>query len=598
MSIVPNHDPATPSEFTVPLSVLEAYQDLARVVESSSGATPGEVGASASSQDRWRGWAGSINPLGDFSNKGVNRALNTLDSAISVLSSLIGILKVINTIINAFQTDFNNLFKVLEIAIQALQSTIEELLVSVSSTGIYVLPLVPNTSPFNPDTPAGGGFKEYMAKVNHALTNQKDPNRPIFFEGDYLGGILIALTAGTNAGDIVRDLSILARFIQDEPNRGQLAPVGSLTATPGLFYETEGTQTGLFDATSDVISAAFGRKIPGIKLSWSPPKGIPSITGYRIYRSRTEEGNIDGEKERVAADSLVNPGMAIRKYQDFLFNNGNPVEIQGSRDTMQYVDFEVEDRQRYFYKVIPLLKDSNNIVVEGEVITKYTSAVASACIPDDLLFKSYETPDGLLKGFASGDRPYWSNVTLRGFLGEEFDALLRNLAMLTDRLKGISVTSTSHFSKQIELMERWIANIQTLTTLIQNVLKSLRALQFSSSAMALSIPSESGGIEAFRKRVNEATMPARLKDVVDQGGLCSIYAGLVLVVGSVTDSSLDNLGGQTQEELAKIKVAGNFSKAKQAYKEQREVLKQYDSGGEASKNIDTVIRFFAGLFGG
>lgn len=603
-------DPNKASQTVLPVGVFNANKKDQQEQEKKS-ANEYQAQASGNPKDTWKSLGNfSLSPLAGVSeNENLRKTVNGLSDVIDTISTAIEILNSAGRIINAFQSDANNLFVAINFAIQAIVDTLKELAVSVSSTGVYVLPLIPEISPLNPDTSAGGGFQEIKAKVNHALTNRQDPNRPVFFEGDFLGSVIFLTSAGTNIGDLIKDLSILARFIRGEGLSSKISTVRSLNATPGLYPETQGESEGLYDTITDYLAAAVGveEKYPGIKISWAAPEGVPGIYGYHIYRSKTQEGtpelDEEGKLKRVPDDSPLNAGRQIKKYIDFAFNGGEPVFMkEDNKSSWEFVDFEVLDGEVYYYKVVPLFKDSEGERVEGEVISQYTSAKASSCIPSDLLANTYETPDGLLKGKAEGDPPYWSNLTLRGLVGESLDSILRSTQSLADRLKGITVTASTHFNDLIDTLEGWLEDISKLLTYIRNILESLQSLQFSGSTMHLVIPSESGGVEGLKNRINKAGFSEDVQEFIDKNNsTCSLYGGLMFVVGSPTSSSFSKLGGASAEEISKIKEAGKFEQAQNQVARERKGFKDGVGEGEGNDGYgysEDIMKAIINLFGG
>jgi chemotaxis protein histidine kinase CheA len=611
------------------IAAAKSAAEAARVAEANAAKA-----AAASAGDRWKGYSTGISLASFLSNdtmqgRMVRKTVNGLSDLVTVMEVSVTILKTIGTIINAFQSDINNLMVVLNFAIKAMIKVLEELAVSLASTGIYGLLVTPSISPFSPDSPSGG-FKEFKAKVNNALTNKSDPNRPVFFEGDIMGGVVVALVGATNIGDLLKDLQVLAKFFQDESVK--LAPVRSLVATPGLFYKSE--EKGVVGTTLGYLQAmTTGAKYPGIKISWSEAEGIP-IDGYRIRRSKSAKGDFPEKDVTVPKDSLINPGMPLREYKDVLFNNDTPLDLTGFGDNTSYVDFEVQDGETYYYKVSPLLKNKDGDFVEDPTIGGYTSAVASSCLPDSVADSTYETPKGLLAGVATGDPPYWSNMTLRGLLGESLDSILKSLTDLAKRFEAVTESNTKHFDKLIKTLTRWIKKLTEFLDKLKAVLAALKALQLSGAAMILSIPSEKGGIAGFKKRFNAAKLPEpsnlgklannlvshtsgsvesfakdNLVPPVNQStpnpfeeNLCSVCAGLVLLVGAPTPASLDKLGGVAKAEMEKIKQAGKFDSTKKAVKAARK--KDYTNGKGKGKGdddtsfADETISFLTGLFAG
>lgn len=557
---------------SVPSEVLKSVQALAESQSNSAKSVTATANSSTSTTgtatvvDKWKVKKGSITPLASLgSSDGLNKVVNGLEEVIDLIEVTISIVKATGKIINAFQTDVNNVFTVLSTLVQAVVTTLQEWAVSLSSTGIYALPMMPDTSPFDPSTPAGGGFKAVKAKVNHALTNKKDPNRPVFFEGDYLGACVFVCTAGTNAGNIIKDLSILARFFQGDEVAAKVSPVQNLTATPGLYTKLSGEVDNLL---GDLGSSLLGVREPGIKVSWSEPIGVPNITGYNIYRSKTAEGtpelDEDGNLVRVPSDSPFNAGRKVTSYIDYTFNGGKPVFVKNSSIVeTDYLDWEVIDGEVYYYKVVPVLDDSNGNKVEGEVISQFTSAKASSCIPSDLLEDMYETPDGLLRGKVDGDPPYWKNVTLRGLMGDSLDAALRYTQGLADRLKGVTVSSSDHFNNFIETLEDWVATSREFLERLKNILESLQAIQFSSDVMMLFIPAEDGGIEGLKARINNAGFNTDMQEYFsDVDNNCTIYGGAMFVVGAVRGSPADKVKSVYGDSAEALKKSGHLEQAK------------------------------------
>jgi hypothetical protein len=257
--------------------------------------------------------------------------------------------------------------------------------------------------------------------------------------------------------------------------------------------------------------------------------------------------------------------------------------------------------------------------VEDPTIGGFTHATATSCVPTDWLDSKYETPDGLMQGVATGDPPFWNNISLRGLLGESFDAILKGLNDIAKRFEAVTESSSKHFEKLIKTLEKWLKNLKEFLEKLKAVLESLKALQFSSAAMILTIPSEKGGVEGFKRRFNSATVGkaysgfSALKgekekyDLEKQANpfedtLCSVCAGMVILVGAPTPESVKKLGGVAKGELDKIKAAGNFDKAKAAMKAARS--KDFSNGKASSADddsgqfLDQTISFLTGLFSG
>ena len=612
---------------------LKSLQDSSSVppvdTQASSTASPG-----SGSADRWRGYASGFSAaslVDDATKEAAQSTINGVGTLVDGLSVAIEVLKAVSVVINAFQQDWDNLFLVVNYAVKELLKVLEEILVSIASTGIYGLLVYPSITPFSPDyKPAG--FPEFKAKVSNALTNVSDPNRPIFYEGDYLGGVVLALVGATNLGDLLKDLQALAKYLNDESLK--LAPVSALTATPGLFYKTEEQTKGgsissaALTVSNFLTSSIAGVKYPAIKLTWASPEGIP-IDGYRIRRNMGKPQGIYTKKKDEG--SQVNPNDYFKTFYDPTFRLSDTFSSKTDRffdvwaktfgDDTSFTDFEVDDGALYYYSVTPLIKNKNGDMMESPGIGGFTSAVATTCLPDSALKTSYETPAGFRQGVATGDPPYWVNTNLRGMLGDTFDSLMSGLYGLAKRLETVSESNTKHFDKMIKTMEKWIENLEKFITKLKEVLDALRALQFSGAAMILSIPSEKGGIEGFKKRFEDAALPdpspffkhagerkvpegSSLSKIPNpfEDNLCAVCGGLVLIAGAPNPgASFDKLAGATEAQIQRVKQAGQFESAKKAFKEARErdyTQGKSDKAKDNSKYADKVISTIAGFMGG
>lgn len=611
---------------------LKELQDSSVTQEQNSSTST--VTSQVAPSDRWRGYASGFSAaslVDDATKEAANTTINGVGTLVDGLSIAIEVLKAVSVVINAFQQDWDNLFLVVNYAVKELLKVLEEILVSIASTGVYGLLVYPSITPFSPDyKPAG--FPEFKAKVSNALTNVSDPNRPIFYEGDYLGGVVLALVGATNLGDLLKDLQALAKYLNDESLK--LAPVSALTATPGLFYKTEEQSKGgsvanvALTASNFLTSSIGGVKYPAIKLTWASPEGIP-IDGYRIRRNMGKPQGVYTKKKDEG--SQINPNDYFKTFYDPTFRLSDTFTSKTDRffdvwaktfgDDTSFTDFEVDDGALYYYSVTPLIKNKNGDMLESPGIGGFTSAVASTCLPDSALKTSYETPDGFRQGVATGDPPYWVNTNLRGMLGDTFDSLMSGLYGLAKRLETVSESNTKHFDKMIKTMEKWIENLEKFITKLKEVLDALRALQFSGAAMILAIPSEKGGIEGFKKRFEDAALPdptpfykhAGERKVTEgstlpkipnpfEDNLCAVCGGLVLIAGAPNPgASFDKLAGATKAQIQKVKQAGQFESAKKAFKEARErdyTQGKSDSAKDLSKYADKVISTITGFMGG
>lgn len=582
---------------------------VANVVQNDRSRQSGEVAqtgaretkSSSSSQDKWKKAVSfKLNPFDKvWPQDAARKTVNGLETAIDTLEVAITALETINNLISLFQSDINNLFKVLEFAIQEVLDALEDTLVSIASTGIYA-GFIPPDVDSSSGRAAGGGFDKVMSQINHMLRNKQDPNRPIFMEGDLMGAAILVVTAGTNMGDLLNDIDKMYRFFGGGgTSPGRTRPPKSLSAQPGLYYPSEKDGSFIFENLGNLGKSILGVKVPGIKLSWGDPQDLPNIVGYRVYRSKSKGGTpvLDSngnliKVDRGNAEAAANQDKNLRKYEDLAFNRGNPVEISVDGDLV-FLDLEIIDGETYYYKVVPLFSAGGSEKVEVESVSLFASATAVTCLPENILQGTYETPDGLLEGVGPGEGPYWESVTLRGILGEPFDTFLNEVNKLADRLRGVAVSSEGHFDKMIEELKRWVSALQESLEVIKKVLESLKALQFSSNVLTLTIPSERGGVDSLRRRINNAGFSKELEANLKTKSTCEVYGGVILVAGVPTQDTLERVPNTTREESAKIKAAGNLGR----FQEQSRASYE-EFYGQNKDKIDNALSSILGLFGG
>jgi hypothetical protein len=601
-------DPNTKSGMVIPASVAAqalAIQAAARAAAASSSApAPSSEGDNKTHKDEWKDKGKISIDVKEIIDRNIDTktALKVYDGVVTTLEVTVEVLKTISLLINVFQSDITNLFAVLNTVIQVLIDQLEKMLISIASTGIYALPMWPDISPLDPAFKPGGGFPAVMAKVNHSLTNMQDPNRPIFYEGDYVGAIMVMLNAGTNVGDLIHDMELLAKFFGTDAPTVKFPPPVGLTAKPGLYAEDEKDSPNFGDSFINVVSSTFtGKKVLGIMLSWKTDD-LPGLSGFNVYRSKVPKGIpvIDANGKFVQGQaSAVKAATVLGEYADLLFNNGKPVFVDNDPGSpMHFLDLEVISGETYYYKVVPTFQMSDGTNYPAEAANSYISAKAVACIPDDLLQTTYETPSGLLNGLATGDPPYWSNMTLRGLLGPSFDVLLEALTGLADRLKGVTISSKNHFEKLLKLLDKWVKKLKELLVLIKNVLASLEALKFSANAMMLMIPSAKGGIPGLKEQINNAGFEGDLKEfLAETDTLCNIYGAVLIVVGAPTANTFTNFVGVAKAEGTKLKNAGKMQALQNQIKKQRAFYTQAAESKDAD-SADKVMGFLVGLLGG
>lgn len=633
-------DPEQESKFTLPKSVSDVIKTSSALQNKADNADTvtnvsvpaGSVKTSegASGNLAWVGKSGTINPVASLVQLSLDpkAALGKIGELNDQLINIVNILETLLQIINTFQSDYNNLYKALQFLVKTLLQQVQDLIVSLSSTGIYILPLVPDMSPLNPDYRPGGGFPAFSKKINHALFNTQDPNRPVFnSKEDYVGGVVLALTAGSNYGSMIKDLRVLSKFVGGLSDQDKVSPPKRLQAIPGLYRLRDAADTYKKAHPEDDVGffreAVAAPKAAGVKLIWDAPEGVRGIRWYKIYRSDSYKGSpvIDrftNEQVRTPVAPDGSGGDLVFEYRDLRFNGGVPLIFDSDPESggaLEYLDFEVEQEATYFYKVVPVFEDpdkffngqSPNEFIEGSLASNIASAKVSVCLPPGVFSEFLETPDGIIPGIPSGSPPYWYNATLRQVLGPDLDQAFKGLTRMLNSLWGLVQTSNDHFNSFLDGVKDFLQETKQLIDLLQKVIAALEALKLSGSAIALSIPMEKGGVQGFYDRLNSANVPDSLKKELlgidpDRSSadtastysapICDIYGGFVLLMGIPSTGSFSSSLDIPQEQLDALGSTEAFKNTQAQYEAKK---KQTEDLKEA---IEKTLGFVAGLFGG
>lgn len=552
-------------------------------------ATTGGVATEAGT-DSWKSLAGgtAVSPMTDEQLRQAKNIIAQTKSVVELLQTAVAVAEVILQVVNVLQSDVKNWYKPLKITAELLLEQIKEVLVSLASTGLYMLPVLPagvglesvvatvkdkvislgtSTEPSMPSIPLSSALAEvgrqldaattktsdtlgaFNTILNSAAFSTTDPNRPIFDnEGDVVGGAVFFLDAQADIGDLVKDIKVLLKLFGSivDLDRLKLEAPKDLTAT-AIMAARDGADTLLNPSASwlnDILTSATmgGSKYPAIQLTWTTEGiAIPSVTGWYIHRTQTPNPPpLFDDKGVPIRDSF---GDLIIDYDDPEFNGGKPVFTSDTN----YVDFDVEPDNTYYYWVAPATKVGGKKQPSNSVSN---TAVATAinCIP--VLEKPVvvETPAGFLPGTPTGSPPYWKNITIRDLLGKQIDQLYKNMYLSIQRLFASAETAVDQQNDLIELLKEKLAQLQELLDATGEIIETLYALRLSASSMFLYVSPSAGGMKNFVNRVAKATPPVakpsvgattdkdgatatRTDDKPAPGSPCSVYAAIVLVAG-------------------------------------------------------------------
>lgn len=561
-----------------------ASTNLVKAVQTSQSFAP----AKASAQ-KWKPLASgtALSPLTDDQLRQAKNVVSQAKSIVGMLQTALALAEAILKIVNALQSDIKNWYKPLKITAELLLEEIKKVLVSLASTGIYVLPVIPagvgledllvtvkdkvvgvsgGSTPEVPAVPLGTALSEvgrqlaastqrtsdtlksFNTVLSGAAFNKSDPNRPIFDNaGDIVGGAVFFLDAQADIGDLIHDIQVLLKLFGQVVDMGKLdlAPPSDLKAT-SVMAPKDGLDPLLNPSDSwfgDVVSGVMmnSNNYPAIKLTWSTDGvTIPLITGWFVYRLTTPvpppKFGKDGKPEVDAQ------GNTVLDYSDPDFNKGDPVFTGDS----YYIDFDVEPGKSYFYWVAPAMKMGGKPTA-GTRVSNGAGAKVVNCIPDEQKEVGIiETPAGFLPGAPTGSPPYWKNMTVRDLLGPQIDLLYKNIYESIMRLFASAETAVDQQNDLIELLKEKLAQLQEILDTTLKIIDTLGALRLSANSMYLSVPFAAGGMKGFVDTVMHAKPPedgsyqtvaagsaggGKKSDRPPPGSPCSIYAAIVVVAG-------------------------------------------------------------------
>ena len=501
----------------------------------------------------------------------VNKTLN-------LVSSIISVIELVYDVINFLQTDFDNLYKVLNILLEQLLKQLQDALVTLASTGVYLLPITPDLSSMDTVFAPGGGAQGALDKMDRKLFDTKDPNRPIFNGAhDYVGGFVVVMTTGSNVGDLIDNLNKLGHLLEGLISRGAVDAPKGVKATPGLYAkDIKWNPDDLTEAADNAL--ALVRRYPGVKLEWEHPKDLYNAQKYAILRCRSQKGTplLDSKGKPLTGPD----GKPAYNFNDTAFNGPSvigpdglvsdyaPVLVDVPRGgKLSYTDFAVNDGMTYYYRVAPAFKSADGVRVVATALSQEAVAKVSTCVPDNDASKFVtETAAGFFDGVNEGDPPDWRNETLRSVLGPDLDLLFKKMAGFVEQFIGMTQTSSDHFEAQLENIKKFLARAKEFMAVVESVVQALEALKFSGGAMVLPLLPKPTGLQGFAGRIKKAKMSEKLKKyLAENSDLCSVTFALLVVVGYPSLDSVSDTFELSDADVKRLKDAGKFEATKASF---------------------------------
>lgn len=527
---------AKPVAFEPPVTVIQniASQD-----------TTESQAAQDTEGDQWKEFFLNLG-IGDFlspdSLQNFNNFLKRVDNVIKALTAVLKILRLLSS-------DFLNVARALKFALKQIVQTLQDLVDTFISTGVYACVIRPDDSEKDDSyiIPTWGSFEEFKSKIAAACLDRENPASPArLTQGNIVGGFIIGGLGGTNDPDILDTMIANLSLLSD-----LFGITGSYPSPPKNVRATPGYYRKIGDGTSD-------RKL-GIRIKWSRPDS-KGVFGYRVFRSRIKEGlpfNQEDYDEALLRHPIARKEEHVRDIQKariYRDEGFEPEFVLGgiARDTFQFTDFDVEEGVTYYYSVMSVIKgdglidsDPWNRRVDSPLMSKSVEARASFCIPVS------EIENGILslEGDFISEKDYrfkWQSRTLRSYFGPLLDDMIDYVDQFTDILSGLVQTSSDAIQEYIDFLSRKIRSYIQIIQIITNIITILVSFRLRGSLLLLNLGAESGGIENFVDRIRKSQVDSESLGFIENdvttsaGALASIrgyYFGLVTVFGYPEDPS-------------------------------------------------------------
>lgn len=529
-----------PVEFEAPATFLQSTVSQLTEVSPVSAETDGE---------KWKEYFLNLG-IGDMLSED---ALNNFNNFLKKVDKVVKTLTVVLKILRLLSSDFLNIARALKFAIKQIVRTLQDLVDTFISTGVYACVIRPDDSERD-DTyfiPTWGSFEEFKAKIAAACLDQENPASPArLTKANTVGGFIIGGLAGTNdptvVDSMISNLALLADLFGITGSYP--APPRNIRAYAG-FYQKAG------DGTLD--------KKPGVRVVWDRPDS-KGVVGYRVFRCLVKEGLTFTQEQRDEA--LAKHPVARRKEHVRNFETARiyrvgtdeetefePAFVLGgiARDTYEFVDFDIEEGNTYYYSVMSVIKgdglvdsDPWNRRVDSPLMSPSVGIKVQTCIPVSELGDAILSLDGDFIDPTQSYRFNWQSRTIRTYFGPLLDDMLDRVDEFTDQMAGLVQLAGDAMTEYIDFLSGKIRGYIKIIQVITNIVLILVNLRLRGSLLRLMLSPQAGGIENFVDRIRNSTVDSETFDALENdvttsaGALASIkgyYFGLVTVYGYPED---------------------------------------------------------------
>jgi len=216
-----------------------------------------------------------IEPIGDGLDTAVQALATIVGTGISILELLSSFLVVSDSPVMA--------------AVQALLTEIQDLLASLSETGVHSLAMLPTTT--EELERYQGGYGKFKQLFYQSLYDTEDPNRPQFSSGSTTGALFLLVTE-PNPSRFIESLYRLFSFFDKPFDLRYPSPVNVKVKPAG--------QLGLPEDQLLNVFTEEGRELDRLRIEWQEPRTSNDVlldifaeNKFYIERSKSSQGDLE-----------------------------------------------------------------------------------------------------------------------------------------------------------------------------------------------------------------------------------------------------------------------------------------------------------------
>lgn len=515
----------------------------------------------ASSNDQWKLLL--MPPLDK-----IEKITTGMQKAVQGIAKIVAILEKILNILEMFVNTFGSFAKLIESVLNIAQTKINSYLTDSLKLGVFANFIAPPAfftwSSADPlaALKSQGGFNGFIGRLKTSIDNTSDLNRPTYGPNDIVGGLVI-MADSEDVDEIWESLNTLKRLFSFLGKfKLQMTPPQSndINAFCGYFEDPKDPGV-IVPGVGFVPNLKYGVKLEWVASSLAPRTVISrSMTqgGVTTFESYLPQGLMDdpetGEPgilsvfrslvRRIARkEKFTLPERQVQAYKDTGFNSGKPKSIRnlgGSKKSYIDFDFEMKKIGDIKYPV-----DSNGNVIpmiyyvlqasttSGSIKSPYSKEIVVQLKVCDDSYKAVDVisqPGGRVEFLAAGVGKLgaWSSIQITQMV-PWFEILIKEISKFIDKLKGMTSTASSAFTKFIAQIKEKIDLYINILLTISWLIESLSNFVIGPSITMLELSPAKGGMDLFVKRIQNAKPP---EGKTGFSGSSGITVGLVITYGT------------------------------------------------------------------